>query len=543
MTEPDLEFDLIDDQWIPTLDNTGLPRELSLREVLHRAHELASLTGEVPTQGFAILRLLLAVLRRSINDRTQPPAVIWAQLWQDTTLPTGEIDKYLALHRRRFQLFDPETPFFQVAGLRSDKDAISSLDRLIADVPNGEKYFTTRAAASIDRITPAEAARWLVHAHGFDPSGIKTGALGDRRVKGGKGYPIGVGWAGNLGGVFLEGENLRETLLLNLVLCDLNEEPFKDNDLPAWEREPDGAGVVEGRLPTGPADLCTWQSRRIRLVHNGTDVTGVVLCNGDALEAFNWHNLEPMTGWRYSKIQSAKAGKPRHYPITHDPERAFWRGFTSLVRQVRTPGSTVDRPIAPALLEWVCYLLDHDALSESHPIRLHAVGMQYINNQSVVGEIVDDSLGFRAALLADDPDVRTLALNAVEVAEGAVDALSSLAGNLALASGGVADGARARAREDGYFALEPHFRRWLSLLQPGGDTEAAGLAWQHQVRRVIESAGDDLLSWAGRPARIGRSVDGKQLDAGLAQIWFGARLRKLLPGAYTRRAEDEGNAV
>ncbi|MEV6274870.1 type I-E CRISPR-associated protein Cse1/CasA [Nocardia sp. NPDC051832] len=543
MAEHGLEFDLIDDPWIPTLDSGGRLGEGSLREVLHRAHDLASITGEVPTQGFAILRLLLAVLRRSIKDRTGSPAATWGQLWQDSALPTGEIDKYLEQHRARFQLFDPQTPFFQVAGLRSDKDAVSSLDRLIADVPNGEKYFTTRAGASIDRIAPGEAARWVVHAHSFDPSGIKTGAVGDRRVKGGKGYPIGVAWTGNLGGVFLEGANLRETLLLNLVLCDINEEPFSDNDLPAWEREPDGPAVVAGRTPTGPADLCTWQSRRIRLVHNGSDVTGVVLCNGDALEPFNWQNLEPMTGWRYSKIQSAKAGQPRHYPITHDPERALWRGFTSLIRQIHTSGSTIDRPIAPALLEWACYLLDHAALAEDHPIRLHAVGMQYINNQSVVGEIIDDSLGFRAALLAADPEVRIAALGAVDLADGAVDALGSLATNLVLAAGGVPDGARSRAREDGYFALEWHFRAWLSALQPGRDIEAAGHEWQRRVRSVLESAGDDLISWAGRPARLGRLVDGKQLDAGLAANWFGGRLRKLLPAAYPRRADDEGNAA
>ncbi|NNH72316.1 type I-E CRISPR-associated protein Cse1/CasA [Nocardia uniformis] len=541
MTAPGTDFDLVDDPWILALDTAGKPCTLTLRGALHRADEISTLTGEVPTQVFAILRLLLAVLRRSIHERTEPTYEIWSGLWTSDTLPIAEIDDYLGKHAGRFRLFDPDAPFFQVAGLRSDKDAVSSLDRLIADVPNGEKYFTTRAGASIDRIGFAEAARWLVHAQAFDPSGIKTGAVGDRRVKGGKGYPIGVAWTGNLGGVFLEGTTLRETLLLNLVLRDINSERFSIDDRPAWERDPTGPGAVEGRRPAGPADLCTWQSRRIRLVHNQTEVTGVVLCNGDALEPFNWQHLEPMTGWRYSEIQSKKARETRHYPITHDPERGLWRGFTSLVRQIGNTGSTEGRPIAPALLEWACYLIDEGVLNEAHPMRLHAIGMQYVNNQSVVGDIVDDTLGFRAALLASNPDLRVTAIDAVQVSDSAVDTLGALAANLALAAGGVPDGARRRAREHGFFALEHPYRQWLAALLPEGNTETYGQHWQRQVRQVIETIGTDLIESAGRPAHLGRVVGERYLDASLASIWFYGRLKKLLPAAYLGGTERGRN--
>ena len=90
-----------------------------------------------------------------------------------------------------------------------------------------------------ERLSFAEAARWVVHAHAYDTSGIKTGAVGDPRVKGGKVYPLGVAWAGTLGGVFVEGENLRETLLLNLVAFDTdNLRIDPDEDRPAWRRPP-----------------------------------------------------------------------------------------------------------------------------------------------------------------------------------------------------------------------------------------------------------------------------------------------------------------
>ena len=173
---------------------------------------------------------------------------------------------YLDQHRERFDLLHPVTPFFQVAGLRTAKDEIASLNRIVADVPNGEAFFTMRACGA-DRLQFGEAARWVVHAQAFDPSGIKSGAVGDPRVKGGKGYPLGVAWAGNLGGVLAEGTTLRETLLLNLIAADTTTLRAQEDDRPAWRREPCGPAEAKDLVfrPSGLRDLYTWQSRRLRL--------------------------------------------------------------------------------------------------------------------------------------------------------------------------------------------------------------------------------------------------------------------------------------
>ncbi|MEV6254746.1 type I-E CRISPR-associated protein Cse1/CasA [Nocardia sp. NPDC051911] len=538
MNTPAPHFDLLDEPWITVTDHSGVARETSLRGVFSHADRIAALGGEVPTQEFAILRLLLAILHRSIPSRQGTAVEIWSRLWEQW--PSREIDDYLVQHRDRFQLFHPATPFFQVSGLRSEKDAVSSLDKLIADVPNGAKYFTTRAGAGIERISFAEAARWLVHAHAFDPSGIKTGADGDPRVKGGKGYPIGVAWAGGLGGVYLEGTNLRETLLLNLVLADVNGVRFSGKDLPPWERKSDGPGVRDVKDfdgPRGPVDLFTWQSRRLRLIASGSAVSGVVLCNGDALEPFNKHLLEPMTGWRYSEIQSKKAAEPRHYPLTHDPDKSLWRGLRSLLDDVASSAPLDGRGIAPGVVEWVGTLLGRGVLSEGHPIRLHAVGMHYINNQSIVGDIIDDAIGFSAALLASDPRLRVCAVNAVQVAEGAVDALGTLAANLTLASGGEADGARVRAREEGFFALEAPYRDWLRGLDPQAlDHDMSASQWEQTVYRIIRRHGAELIASAGQQAWVGRPIRDRWMDTSIADSRFYQQLRTLLPSAFTQPA-------
>jgi len=543
-------FDLLEKPWIPVTDHGGRVQELSIRAVLGRAAEFAALGGELPTQEFAILRLLLAILHRSIAHRVTEPRRTWQELWNEW--PTEDIERYLDSHRDRFDLLHPQTPFFQVPGLRSGKDAVSSLDKVIADVPNGAKYFTTRAGESIERIGFAEAARWLVHVHAFDPSGIKTGADGDPRVKGGRGYPIGVAWSGCLGGVYLEGGDLRRTLLLNLVLADLNGAPFAHDDAPPWEREPLGPRVrervrpggtkpVADPNPCGPVDLYTWQSRRVRLVASGGAVTGVVLCNGDPLEPFNKHLLEPMTAWRYSEIQSKKAGESRHYPLLHDPDKSLWRGLRSLLGDVASTTPLSGRAIAPGVVEWAVKLIAHQALPADEPVRLHAVGMQYINNQSVVGEIVDDAIGFPAAVMSPDPQLRTCAVNAVQVAEAAVDALGSLAADLAAAAGGETEGVRARVREEGFFALEAPYRRWLRELDPlDFDFDAEATEWERTVHRIVRRLGEELVSTAGRPAWVGRSVREQWLDSSIADTRFHQRLRRCLPSAFqTRTATSE----
>src|SRR6185312_13745911 len=263
------------------------------------------IVGEVPTQTFAITRLLLAILHASLRP-VSAPVEEWRLLWESGEPLLAMVEGYLEKHRSRFDLLDPAQPFYQVADLSTTSGETSTLDKLIADVPNGEPFFTTRLKSGTDRISFAEAARWLVHCQAFDPSGIKSGAVGDERVKGGKGYPIGTAWAGSLGGLLIEGKNLRETLLLNLTLGGSDGEPFAASDLPVWERDSLGPDEEERGVPQGPADLYTWPSRRIHLAHDREGVFGVIISNGDPLKAQlvqGIHNLEPMTAWRRSETQ------------------------------------------------------------------------------------------------------------------------------------------------------------------------------------------------------------------------------------------------
>ncbi|MFF4147382.1 type I-E CRISPR-associated protein Cse1/CasA [Streptomyces sp. NPDC001698] len=524
-----LSFDLTARPWIPVLRVDGGQGELSLREVFEQANGLRRIVGDLPTQEFALVRLLLAIAHDTLDGPQDTDA--WAELWADENC-FAPVGAYLEAHRGRFDLLDPQVPFFQTAVLRTAQDEVFSLNRIVADVPNGEPFFTARMP-TVERLTFAEAARWVVHAHAYDTSGIKTGVEGDERVKGGKVYPLGVGWAGSLGGVFVEGRTLRETLLLNLVAADTSNLEIDEADAPAWRREPSGPGGAE-RAPTGVRDLYTWQTRRLRLHFDATGVHGVVLGYGDPLTPRDRQHREPMTAWRRSKPQEKKLRKsPVYLPREHDPERSAWRGLGALVatEAEKAQGSEPADYLRPGILEWVARLVTEGELERGFLVRARIVGARYGTQQSVIDEIVDDHVAMAVVLLhQQDRRYAEQAVAAVGDADLAVNALGDLATNLARAAGTETEGPRSSARDLAYGLLEAPYRTWLAHLAKADDPYAQRTAWQQQVYGIVGKLGDRLMAAAGDAAWQGRIVQLKHgtewLNSALAGKWFRAALHK-----------------
>ncbi|MGW2324854.1 type I-E CRISPR-associated protein Cse1/CasA [Streptomyces sp. NPDC001700] len=536
-------FDLVSRPWIPAQRFDGTTVELSLLEVFRQAHELCRLVGDLPTQEFALLRLLLAILHDAVDGPVEMED--WEKLWQTEGADTfAAVPDYLDRHRHRFDLLHPKHPFFQVAGLHTAKNEVASLNRIVADVPNGEQFFAMRRPG-VDRLGLAEAARWLVHTHAFDSSGIKSGMVDDDRAKGGKVYPLGVGWAGNLGGVFAEGSTLRETLLLNLIALD--EDILvtdRKNDLPVWRRDPLGPGP-EGqgsRGPSGPRDLYTWQSRRLLLHTEGDAVTGVVLGYGDPLAPHDRWKREPMTGWRRSAAQEKKQGRPLVYmPRQHDPGRAAWRGLASLLFAQRSDTDTTGRGTPQSLpagvVKWLAMLTTEGALSEDALIRTRLIGAVYGTQQSVVDEVIDDGVTLPVILLHEEHPLHgAMAVAAVADAERGVTALGHLAGNLARAAGQDPAPGTAAARDLGFGELDGPYRQWLQRLRTSDDPVAARAEWRSTARGILRRLGRRLLDAAGPAAAEGRVVEvprvGKRwVDDSRADLWFRSSLNKVLPAA------------
>ncbi|QEU97128.1 type I-E CRISPR-associated protein Cse1/CasA [Streptomyces kanamyceticus] len=532
-----MSFDLTDRPWLPVQLFDGSQTVLSLREIFARAGSVRRLAGDVPTQDFALVRLLVAIL----HDALDGPQDLddWAELWESDE-PFAPVPGYLDSHRQRFDLLHPVSPFFQTPGLRTAKGEVFPLDRIVADVPNGTLFFTMRPQGA-KRISFAEAACWVVHAQAYDTSGIKTGVVGDERAKAGKAYPQGVAWAGSIGGVLAEGPTLRETLLLNLIAADGPITAVGGKDRPAWRGGParPGAAADLALRPYGVRDLYTWQSRRLLLHADADGVHGVVLTYGDPLPPQNRQGLEPMSGWRRSQAQEKKHQQALVYmPQEHDPARAAWRGLAALIapRDHNTaPRGEPPSRLRPGLVDWIARLINERVLPDRMLIRIRTYGVVYGTQQSVVDEITEDAVTLSVVLLSEaDRGLGQCAVDAVADAETAVTALGALAAALAQASGSEVEAPKDTARDLGFGALDGPYRAWLAALHPGDDPQQARAQWQQTARRTLARIGAQLVAQAGEAARQGRVIElakGGQLwlNSASADLRFRTRLNACLP--------------
>ncbi|GEE03852.1 type I-E CRISPR-associated protein Cse1/CasA [Gordonia spumicola] len=517
-------FNLVEDPWIRVRLLDGTSTDVSLRELFHRSSEIRRIAGELPTQDFAVLRIALAVMYRSLDSDDDLAAI-----WDSGTLPLDRIDAYLEKWHDRFDLFHPVHPFMQVAGLESTSGETKPLGILIPDSPGPDSLFTMRR--DVTDLSYAEAARWLVHCQAYDFDGIKSGAVDDPRTKGGKGYPVGVGWAGWLGGLYLDGDDLRQTLLHNWVPS--NDAGLRGRDKALWELDPLTPEPRSSTAdPVGPAGLFTWPIRHIRLFAADGHVQRVLVCVGDPVAKASQFKVEPMTSWRYSEPQTKKekSANPLHMPRAHDFSRAMWRGLASLLPD---PAPKHDpKGVRLAHPSRIVELLAVRVSRHEVPNRLIgvvSVGVEYGPQMSTYSEIFTDSLRLHPAAAVATGSARTCIIDAVKRADDAVTALSRLAGDLAIADGGDRAAAADEARRSAYTALDHEFRRWVVLVDGERDTDALSRAWFGMARDAIASVADQLLDSATPRSRAVRIVDGRTVSAGSAANWFRYNLLQHLP--------------
>ena len=528
-------FNLIDEPWIEVRTSDGFNDAVSIRTALLNSNEIRCITGELGTQAFAIARILVAIVRRAIEWGASPEER-WETLYRTGVFATEDINPYLDRHLDRFDLLDPVRPFFQVADLTTGKGEHKPIEIIVSDVPSGNsaKYFSMRGGAGIEMLSFAEAARWLVHVQGFDVSGIKSGDPRDPRTKGGKGYPIGTGWLGQLGGLYMEGRSLFETIMLNCVVDGHSDVMPRSDDFPLWERAVQGCGVRDDPSPSGPNDLLTWQSRRVRLIVKGGAIGGALVANGDPLESHNRDDVELFSPWRFSPQQTKKHGGDRWYlPRKWNPDRTMWQGMEGILAGSQAAG---ERYRPAGVVTWLAHLRSEEILPDRLMLRTHCVGMEYGTKDSSIAECIDDVVTMSIAVLADSV-LGSWALDAARDANDSVRALVELARRLTLAAGGGSlnyPGLQAEA----YSALELPFRLWL--VQLGTETDDDPLAlWQRITARIVSRLRDDLIGAAPEAAWIGRQVDNQWLDVARADAIFRGTLRAMLPAAFSTTMATE----
>lgn len=509
-------FQLLQEPWIKVLQEDGQEREVSVLELFRDAHHIKGLANELPALDAALLRLLLAMLYPVVSRYTpegrqealrDPDEAIerWAAYWRRKAFPAELITDYLNSYEDHFYLFHSSRPFYQVP-LHAEvieidgkkyKPTQKPLRSLIGDLAESRgvvRLFSGRLNKA--SLSYAEAARWLVYLNGYDaaPAGQSGNPETGSRVK-----RYGTPWLSRIGLLWISGNNLFETLMLNL--CFVNAFVNSDVDFgtcrPLWEREDAfHLSQLPKIEPPFPRDLCTlytMQFRRVFLLRDPDRelVTGYLLWSGQKLDAEH-AMLEPMTVWRRQGTV--------WLPKLHDPARQMWRDLSSIILRDEQDGR-------PGLMRWVDELISARVL-QGTMISLQIAGISYTNS-TAVEHVFADSLQIHANLLSRLGQAWALHIaHALSATNALVLHLVSLVRDLGKAAGDDDNAAKIRsAIESAFFMLDEPFRRWLQQVNPVEmEPEEQCALWIREARKRIRRAGAEQVRLVGLKALVGRKI-------------------------------------
>jgi CRISPR system Cascade subunit CasA len=536
-------FDLARERWVPVVDQAG-SREVSLLDALARAHEFDGLALDEPLQAVALLRqVLLPVLFDAAGLPSSEDE--WAERWNRGAVDADAVGAYLRQRADRFDLFHPVQPFAQVAGLRTEKNETKPISLLLpaAATGNNVPLFSARTEAEPPDLSPAEAARALLAVQCWDTAAIKSGAVGDGKVRGGKTTGNPVAPVGQLGVVVPMGATLFETLMLNTPIVPQRLRP---DDRPQWMGPP-ATPEWETRPAKGLLDLLTWQARRVRLVpETGEDgrvvVRRVVLAAGDRLTPRP--EYEPHTAWVV--VKKPKAGQSPNRPLLHRPDREPWRGMAALLA---TKSPTASNESSSTLLTQVAHLRDEQLVPAALRLQVLAAGVQYGNQSAVVEDVMFDLMPLPVAALPPDSEQRRLLLHIADQAE-----------QMRIAGNQLGDEIRRATRTEALpwdkgqrlgdtlvHEFTPMVRRILGGLQREPDRVPEALeAWRIAARKRARAAAEPLLNAAPPRAFLGREVKRESKNAwahrqALAEVQYSRKVDDIL--GFPRRPQSPSKSV
>ncbi|MEV8535604.1 type I-E CRISPR-associated protein Cse1/CasA [Streptomyces sp. NPDC051211] len=389
MTRP--SFSLLHEPWISVYDDAGQHREVGLFEALTRADQVW--VGGVAPGDAAVFRLLAAAYTAAAGPRTTAE---WDAAFT-APVPVEQISVYLQQYEQRFDLFHPETPFLQCAGLTVPNGPVGTLN-LAQRAAGGAAFFDSRLNRGTGEhppMHPKEAARALLELMAFDTAGVRAAAPGDPAARGNLLYGGRVGSIAALTHMSITASGLP---LLQQILLNCPPGARTDGDTPVWERPP-GSPFMEIRSVAGPMDYWTLPTRRVRLFPDEDGlVSQVAIYDGDRSEKVGGAlaPVDPMTAW----TTSSKTSK--------------------LVPLNVLDAQNAARPWAPALLldarPETCPGLAHTIAAAERGLipsdsRLHATLVQTVHKdryRSVMGFIEVQQVQLGSAGQLADPQQRAL---------------------------------------------------------------------------------------------------------------------------------------
>jgi CRISPR system Cascade subunit CasA len=493
-------FNLVDQPWIPCLPTDGKVVEFSLRDLFEKAHELIDLAADSPMENAALYRFLLAILHRNLGPANSRE---WQKLWEADTFPVDVLNGYFAEWYDRFDLFSLIHPFYQSLDDIQLRSSLVDFRHGTGFTPN--IHFNHEATGDLlPQYTPAKAARVLLATQNF---GFGGGYHGEHSYA-----PCASGI------IFLvAGDNVKETLLLNLTNYPTKDDIFED--LPAWEMG--DAYELDRTEPSGKLDYLTWQNRRIFLATE-------TMSSGDVLVT-DW-STRP--GLKLNKDQSNfmshyLPGTKGYYSLSFEEDKLLWRNSYSLLTLEDVTGH-----LPPKTIQWIRYLVAEGRLPLHRSLKCRALGLQRSNANAEFAR--QDQFPLPLSLLINEKKLSMLrdAIDRVERTSSVLDsalALTSMHLHLGKPenynwkkkrithSGAEEDLSKIKTTEAqvsnwvAYTGSERHF--WAALDVPflnfmeqlGAANEVdltdVSIWWQHQIRVSTENAFHQVLQYTNQTAR------------------------------------------
>ena len=519
-------YNLLDEKWIQVASKDTVEK-VSIKELFADAAKYKELAGDMKTQDFAVMRVMLAILHtvfsrfdsngdsyeffevdeesfsqigeleeNYLDDYEDALYQTWIDIWNTKEFPKV-VYEYLEKWRERFFLYDDKYPFFQVTKEVIEKDAAGggefygkNINRLVSESNNKQAYFSPKDESYKEYIVDDELARWLITLQGY------IGTSDKKKVGSAKTYS--KGWLYDLGGVYLQGNNLFETLMLNFVVGHNENNNLLKIQKPCWEVE-NIEKNIELYFHNGIdniASLYTAWCREIFIDPNRTKEDKFVcfiakLPEIEHSDAF----LEPMTVWKYNDTGEYK---DKYRPRKHDANKSMWRNFgllTGVGEGTRKPG----------VIEWLNKLCD---ISESEElgfnkenITLCAVCMLDDGNATSWAPIdeVEDTLNLKERVLVDTGDNGwIIRINkTISDTKAIIDTVLKRFIFDLLEIRNMEKSDVSKYVEQFYFRIDLSFRNWIESIDIDNDKDTKEIEWRNILKKAMKEYVDELVSNAG----------------------------------------------
>ena len=554
------EFNLLTEPWISVItDDRGKTEEVSLIDVFKNADKYISLAGDMKAQDFAVMRVLLAVLHTvfsrfdadgnpydylkldekfmqnsEVNEDDEEDYLddltnTWIKIWKEGKFP-DIIENYLMTWKDRFYLYDDKYPFFQVTAKDFEGEKYSSkgspvqgknINRLISESGNKISLFSPKKDIKDNKnvLSDSEAAKWILTFQQYTGLSDKARFTEDK-------YKASKGWLFDLGGVYMEGNNLFETLWLNCILVHPKEEYRLTVERPCWEHSPEEniETYFEKPVIDNISELYTNWSRAIYIEpkeKNSEAFAIKIVKLPDTIHEDNF--LEPMTIWRFNESGDNKG---KYTPRKHRINQSLWRSFGLIAFSDSGPNVEI-----PGIIKWFDKVVK---IIGDRKVGISIISMEDDGNATswVPTDEIYDSLYVGDFILTDnDKEGWTIRVNEViDLTKKIVEKnfryfVSQVKEIRNLKS---KSGFESQKVEELYFKIDKPFRDWIGSIKDEDDKDEKIRECKTILKKLTFEAADEIIGVGDNRDLFGIEKDGKTLNISTADNSFRYFIRKEL---------------